>query len=389
MTKEKMQVCYVAVDNQGYSQLNKTASYFDNAFNYTVQFGNSNNQGFQCNKDEISLLITVNNYGTSTINECVLEVNGKQYQLDMTIPAGGSAQERVTLPYEIGTGVNTTMLVKYDDVLGIQEQSYSRFMARRAARLNGNHHRSAEEKAEDATYEQQTQTFYPYHPRLECFVAAQHVHENGDNHITICVRNYARRKISDDFAYVVGLKENAHSPVVAIGAGEGQIQYKTKMIFNTPESVKADGGCMHDFGSYYAGYVTITVPNVTEKKEMYVGATLVYKDPKSGWYMQLTPDTRSFCKNGAVTLYPSAEAVSVKQVFNNDDEGTHIRVNRQGGNLLVKGAKPRQQVRLYQANGTIIARQQANDNGQATFSAPVSGGIGLVSTDNETVKFFY
>jgi hypothetical protein len=203
------------------------------------------------------------------------------------------------------------------------------------------------------------------------------------------VRNYARRKISNDFAYVVGLKENAHSPVVAIGAGEGQIQYNTKMIFNTPESVKADGGCMHDFGSYYAGYVTITVPNVTEKKEMYVGATLVYKDPKSGLYMQLTPDTRSFCKNGAVTLYPSAEAVSVKQVFNNDDEGTHIRVNRQGGNLLVKGAKPRQQVRLYQANGTIIARQQANDNGQATFSAPVSGGIGLVSTDNETVKFFY
>ena len=389
MTKEKIQVCYVAVDSLGNSQLNKTATYFDNAFNYTVTFDTNNNQGFQCDKDEITLLVTVNNYGTSTINECVLEVNGKQYQLDMTIPAGGSAQERVTLPYEIGTGVNTTMLVKYDDVLGIQEQSYSRFMARRAARLNGNHHRSAEEKAEDATYEQQTQTFYPYHPRLECFVAAQHVHENGDNHITICVRNYARRKISSDFAYVVGLKENAHSPVVAIGAGEGQIQYKTKMIFNNPESVKADGGCMHDFGSYYAGYVTITVPNVTEKKEMYVGATLVYKDPKSGLYMQLTPDTRSFCKNGAVTLYPSAEAVSVKQVFNNDDEGTHIRVNRQGGNLLVKGAKPRQQVRLYQANGTIIARQQANDNGQATFSAPVSGGIGLVSTDNETVKFFY
>ncbi len=389
MTKEKIQVCYVAVDSLGNSQLNKTATYFDNAFNYTVTYNTNNNQGFQCDKDEITLLVTVNNYGTSTINECVLEVNGNQYKLNMTIPAGGSAQERVTLPYEIGTGVNTTMLVKYDDVLGIQKQSYSRFLARRAARCNGNYRRSAEEKAEDAAYEQQTQTFYPYHPRLESFVVAQRVDKNGDNHITICVRNYARRQSKKDVAYIVGLKENAHSPVVAIGAGEGKIQYDTKMIFNTPEEVKADGGCMHDFGSYRAGYVTITVPNVTEKKEMYVGATLVYKDPKSGWYMELTPDTRSVCKNGMVTLFPSAEVVSVKKIHNNDDEGTHMRVNRQGGNLLVKGAKPRQQVRLYQANGTIIARQQANDNGQATFTAPVSGGIGLVSTDNETVKFFY
>ena len=338
MTKEKIQVCYVAVDSLGNSQLNKTATYFDNAFNYTVTYDTDNNQGFQCDKDEITLLITVNNYGTSTINECVLEVNGNQYKLNITVPAGGSAQERVTLPYEIGTGVNTTMLVKYDDVLGIQKQSYSRFLARRAARRNGNYHRSAEEKAEDAAYEQKTQTFYPYHPRLESFVVAQRVDKNGDNHITICVRNYARRQSKKDVAYIVGLKENAHSPVVAIGAGEGKIQYDTKMIFNTPEEVKADGGCMHDFGSYRAGYVTITVPNVTEKKEMYVGATLVYKDPKSGWYMELTPDTRSVCKNGMVTLYPSAEVVSVKKIHNNDDEGTHMRVSRQGGNLLVKGA---------------------------------------------------
>ena len=389
MTKEKIQVCYVAVDSLGNSQLNKTAAYFGNAFNYTVTFNTDNNQAFQCDKDEITLLVTVNNYGTSTISECVLTVDEKQYPLDMTIPAGASAQERVTIPYMIGSGVNTTLNVKYDDVLGIQEQSYARFLARRAARRSSNYHRSAEEKTEDAVYEQKTQAFYPYHPRLECFVVSQRVDKNGDNHITICVRNYARRQSRNDFAYIVGLKENAHSPVVAIGAGEGHIQYDTKMIFNTPEEVKGDGGCMSDCGSYRAGYVTITVPNVTEKKEMYVGATLVYKDPKSGWYMQLTPDNRSNCTNGAVTLYPSAEVVSVKNIHNNDDEGIHMRVSRRGSNLLVTGAEPRQQVRLYQISGTIIGRQQADENGRVTFTAPGVSGVGLVSSDKETVKFAY
>ena len=389
MTKEKIQVCYVAVDSLGNSQLNKTAAYFGNAFNYTIAFDTDNNQGFQCDKDEINLLVTVNNYGTSTISDCVLTVEEKQYPLHMTIPAGASAQERVTIPYMIGTGVNTMLNVKYDDVLGIQEQSYARYLARRWARMNGISRRSAEEKAEDAAYEQQTQVFYPYHPRLECFVAAQSVDKNGDNKITICVRNYARRQTKSDFAYIVGLKENAHSPVVAIGAGEGQIPYETKMIFNTPEEVKGDGGCMNDFGSYRAGYVTITVPNVTEKKQMFVGATLVYKDPKSGWYMQLTPDYKSDSKNGMVTLYPSPEVVSVKQVFNNDDEGTHMRVSRQGSNLLVTGAEPRQQVRLYQVNGAIMARGQADENGRVTFTAPGISGVGLVSSDKETVKFVY
>jgi hypothetical protein len=203
------------------------------------------------------------------------------------------------------------------------------------------------------------------------------------------VRNYARRQSGSDFAYIVGLKENAHSPVVYIGGGEGHIKYDTKMIFNKPEDVKGDGGCMNDCGSYRAGYVTITVPNVTEKKEMYVGATLVYKDPKSGWYMQLTPDLKSASKNGTVTLYPSSEVVSVKNIYNNDDAGVHMRVSRQGSNLLVTGAEPRQQVRFYQANGAIMGRQQADENGRVTFTAPGVSGVGLISTDKETVKFAY
>ena len=390
MTNEKIRVCYVAVDSLGNSQLNKTAAYFGNAFNYTVTFDTDNNQAFQCDKDEITLLVTVNNYGTSTINECVLVVNGRQYPLDMTIPAGGSAQERVVIPYIIGTGVNTTLNVKYDDVLGIQEQSYARYLARRRARMNGGvARRTAEEKAEDAVYEQSTRTFYPYHPRLECFVAAQRIDANGDNHITICVRNYARRQMSGDFAYVVGLKESSTSPFVAIGAGEGQVQYNTKMLFNNAADVKGDGSCMRDFGSYYAGYVTITVPHVTERKEMYVGATLVYKEPKNEWYMQLVPDTRSICKNGAVTLYPSAEVASVEHVYDNNDEGAHMRVSRQAGQLLVTGAEPRQQVRLYHTSGTIMARRQADENGRVIFTAPAMSGVGLVSSDKETVKFTY
>ena len=218
---------------------------------------------------------------------------------------------------------------------------------------------------------------------------AQRVDKNGDNHITICVRNYARRQSRSDFAYIVGLKESATSPVVYIGGGEGHIQYDTKMIFNNPEDVKGDGGCMRDFGSYHAGYVTITVPNVMEKKDMFVGATLVYKDPKSGWFMELTPDYNSDSKNGTVTLYPSSEAVSVKNVYNNDDEGAHMRISRQGSNLLVTGAEPRQQVRLYQANGTIIGRRQADGNGHVAFTAPAVSGVGLVSSDKETVKFTY
>ena len=146
---------------------------------------------------------------------------------------------------------------------------------------------------------------------------------------------------------------------------------------------------MHIYGSYHAGYVTITVPNVTEKKDMFVGATLVYKDPASGWYMDLTPDYNEDSQNGAVTLYPSAEVVSVKKVYNNDDKGAHMRVSRQGSNLLVTGAEPRQQVRLYQANGTIMSRGQADETGCVTFTAPGISGVALISSDKETVKFAY
>lgn len=390
MYNEKIQVCYVAVDSMGYSQLNKKAAYFGNAFGYTVAFDSQNNQGFQCNKDEITLLITVNNYGTSTINECVLTVGSRQYPLDMTIPAGAYAQERVTIPYLIGTGLNTTMRVKYDDVLGTQEQSYARYMSRRAARLDRrNTNRSAEDKKEDGTYEQHTALFYPYRPQLETFVVAQRVDEEGNNLITICVRNHTRRKLDGDFAVIVGLKETPHSAIAYQGTGENA--FETKMLFSNANDMREgkNDSYMYDYGSYRAGYVTLKVSNVTEKKKMLVGATLIYKEPNTGLYMRLMPLSAGANNSGAVTLYPSAETVAIEKVYNNDDAEARMHVSQQAGNLVVTGVKPHQQVRLYHASGAIVARCKADENGKATFHTPYGSGVGLVSSGKETVKFVY
>jgi len=390
MTNEKIQVAYVAVDSTGYSQLNKKAAYFGDAFGYTVAFDDNNNQGFQCDKDEITLLVTVNNYGTSTITECILTAGDKDYPLDMTIPAGGSAKERVTIPYKIGTGVNTTMRVKYDDVLGIHQQAYARYMTRRARRgVKGGSRRSAEEVKEDAMYEQSTQTFYPYRPRFECFVAAQRVDENGDNHITICVRNYTRRRIPGKAAIAVGLKETPSDPILFNNHEENK--YEIGNLFVNPEYKTDAVGCMNDYGSYRAGYVTLTVPAVTEKKKLYVGAVMAIYDSFLDTFFPLNK-TASLFNNGecgTVTLYPSAEVVSVEKVYNNGDKEARMHVSQQGGSLVVTGVKPHQQVRLYHASGAIVARQEADTSGKAIFRTPYGSGVYLVSSDKETVKFVY
>jgi hypothetical protein len=54
----------------------------------------------------------------------------------------------------------------------------------------------------------------------------------------------------------------------------------------------------------------------------------------------------------------------------------------------VDGAQPGEDVRLYYANGMIMARQKASAEGKATFNMPhVKRGIYLMSNKNETVKF--
>ena len=71
----------------------------------------------------ITLLVTVTNYGTSTIKNCVLTVgNDKSYPLNMTVYAGQSVPERITIPYTMGSGIDTRMKVEYDDVLGLNDE---------------------------------------------------------------------------------------------------------------------------------------------------------------------------------------------------------------------------------------------------------------------------
>ena len=134
MSDDKIQVCYVAVDSLGNSQLNRVPTYFGEAMSYTILYENENNQGFQCAKDDLSLLVTINNHGTSTITGAILTIalenQTMNFPLDVHIPAGSSSQERVMVPYALGAGVNTMLLVQYDDVLKAQNTSNSREDAR-------------------------------------------------------------------------------------------------------------------------------------------------------------------------------------------------------------------------------------------------------------------
>ena len=385
MTKEKIDVCYIGADNDGTVLLNRKAAYFGNAFGYTVQFDPVENQGFQCHKDEITLLVTVTNYGTSTIKNCVLTVDStKTYPLDMTIPAGAYAQERVTIPYTLGSGINTKMKVEYDDVLGIKDeeeishtQSFSNVL-------------TAKEERGQNIKERQTTKFFPYLPRLECFVVAQKVDKNGDNYITVCVRNYARRRLPKNFAIIVGLKETSYGSIVYATKGNNHIKYETKKLLCNLEDVSDDNNYMYDYGSYRGGCVTLKVPGVTEKEKMYVGATLAYKVPGSDYYARIRPNTFSGSDNsGVVTLYPSSEVVAVEHVYNNNDTKATIRVSREANKLVVTGAKANEQVRLYQADGTVIARKQAGEDGKVLFPVTYNRGVGLVSSGKETVKFAY
>ena len=386
MTKEKIDVCYIGADNDGTVQLNRKAAYFGNAFGYTVQFDPDENQGFQCHKDEVSLLVTVTNYGTSTIKNCVLTVDStKTYPLDMTIPAGAYAQERVIIPYTLGSGINTKMKVEYDDVLGIKDEEEISNNARSFFRASAD----GDERGQNI-HERETPSFFPYMPRLECFVVAQRVDKNGDNYITVCVRNYARRRLPKGFAIIVGLKETSYGSIVYTTKGNDHIKYETKKLLCNLADESDDSNYMYDYGSYRGGCVTLKVPGVTEKEKMYVGATLAYRVPGFDTYARVQARTFSGSDNsGVVTLYPSSEVVAVKHVYNNNDTKATIHVSREANKLVVTGVKANEQVRLYQANGTVIARKQAGEDGKVIFPVTYNSGVGLVSSGKETVKFVY
>ena len=383
MTKEKIDVCFVGADQQGITQLNRKAAYFGNAFGYTVQFDPEENQGFQSHEDMITLLVTVTNYGTSTIKNCVLTVgNDKTYPLNMTVSAGQSVPERINIPYNMGSGIDTRMTVEYDDVLGLSDEEQISKSSSRAMAEAGQRGQNIRE--------QNTALFFPYQPKLKCFVVAQRVDKNGDNYITVCVRNYARRRLPKKFAIIVGLKDTSYGSIVYNTKGNDHIKYGTKtLLCNLEDDNKCDG-YMFDCGSYRAGYVTFKVPGVTEKEKMYVGATLAYKVPLIDVYVGLRGGT--FCgsdNSGVVTLYPSSEVAAVKHVFSNTDKDSRMHVNRSGNQLVVSGVKAGEQVRLYQANGTVLARKTAGSDGRAFFPLMQLSGVGLISSGDETVKFAY
>ena len=385
MTKEKIDVCFVGADKAGLTQLNRKAAYFGNAFDYSIQFDPQENQGFQSHKNTVTLLVTVTNYGTSTIKNCVLTVgNDKSYPLNMTVYAGQSVPERITIPYTMGSGIDTRMKVEYDDVLGLNEEE-----EKSNTRSSSRSLTEADQRGQNIR-ELSTAKFYPYKPKLKCFVVAQKVDKNGDNYITVCVRNYSRRRLPKKFAIIVGLKETSYGSIVYTTKGNDHIKYETKtLLCNLDDPDKGDG-YMYDCGSYRAGYVTLKVPGVTEKEKMYVGATLAYKVPLIDEYVGLRGGT--FCgsdNSGVVTLSPSSEVVAVKHVFSNDDKASRMHVSRSGNHLVVSGVKAGEQVRLYQANGTVLARKTAGGDGKAVFPMMQLSGVGLISSGDETVKFAY
>ena len=383
MTKEKIDVCFVGADKDGITQLNRKAVYFGNAFGYTVEFDPQENQGFQSHKDTVTLLITVTNYGTSTIKNCVLTVgNDKTYPLHMTVSAGQSAPERINIPYTMGSGIDTRMTVEYDDVLGLSDEEQISKSSSRAMAEAGQRGQNIRE--------QRTALFYPYQPKLKCFVVAQKVDKNGDNYITVCVRNYARRRLPKNFAIIVGLKETSYGSIVYTTKGNDHIKYETKTLLCNLEDTNKGDGYMYDCGSYRAGYVTLKVPGVTEKEKMYVGATLGYKVPLIDQYVGLRGGT--FCgsdNSGVVTLSPSSQVVSVQHVFSNGDKASRMHVSRSGDHLVVSGVRTGENVRLYQADGTVLARKTAGEDGKAVFPMMQRRGVVLISSGDETVKFAY
>ena len=89
-----------------------------------------------------------------------------------------------------------------------------------------------------------------------------------------------------------------------------------------------------------------------------------------------------------VTVYPSNETTSVKNVYEEGDSQASLHVNVVGSQVEVSGAQPGEDVRLYLSNGMIMARQKASADGKATFSmSRVKRGVFLLSNKNETVKF--
>jgi len=295
------------------------------------------------------------------------------------VPAGGSVQERVTVPYITGKGISTSMEVTYDDVLGTQQAAYARYLARKSNRLfyeRRGVRRAEDVAAEDSVFYQTTSGLMPYRPKLECFVAAQNVDADGNNIVTICLRNNSKRRIDRNFFLMAGLKDDPHDYAFH------KVEYTNYnnipwRVIHSHDRIAIEGKrysssyYLDDYGSYEACYFTVKVPEVTERTELYASATLYYMDGTEIKYLTYA-DSKSLTDYGLVTLVPTSQTTGLEKVYENGTPDCRLHVDRKGSSLVVSGA-----------------RQQAGADGTATFRAPTGSGVVLISDGKETVKYRY
>ena len=132
--------------------------------------------------------------------------------------------------------------------------------------------------------------------------------------------------------------------------------------------------------------IVVKIPHVTETKPLYLRAVVRAFDDKYN-FIPITGGDKGQ-EFAVVTVYPSNETTSVKNVYEEGDSQASLHIKVNGNQVDVDGAQPGEDVRLYYANGMIMARQKADTDGIATFNKPpVRRGLFLVSNDKETIKF--
>lgn len=398
MTDEKIDGCYLINDESGNAQINRVTSYFSNAFSYSITYDRDENMAITSSAESVTqtnFIVKVNNLGTSTINYCELNVEGLEspIPLHMVVPPGGSSQERVSIPYQSGKAINTTLNVTYDDVLGLQEKQLPRYLARREkrafARSRGMVY-TDEHSNEDDIYEQQTANLYPDIPELECYPVSQTVDEYGNNHFVVRVKNKYPRKMPDSYVIVIQIGDEAESTLYSTETAKGfvfsQLDSSQEKELHKLYSSWNGVGFFNQREGYESGDLIVTIPDVKETKSLYMRAVVrTFSDNME--FIPITGGDKGH-EYAVVTVYPSNVTTSVKNVYEEGDSRASLHVKVTGSMVEVSGAQPSEDVRLYFSNGMILGRQKASPDGKATFSMPsVRRGIYLLSNQNETVKF--
>ncbi|MBO5627335.1 MAG: hypothetical protein J5953_16325 [Prevotella sp.] len=400
MTNEKITGCYLVGDANEGTKINRVTSYFENQFSYSILFDKSENQAISSSAQSVAqtnFIVQVNNLGTSTINHCELTVEGmeKPIPLHLVVPAGASCQERVSIPYKSGYTINTSMNVTYDDVLGLQKKQLPRFLARREKRMFARRKAMTytdEYSDEDAIYEQNINSLYPDIPELECYALSQRVDEQGNNYFVVRVKNNCPRKMPMAYAVVLQVGDEVESSRYTLDTAKGiifsQNEYVPKIPYDSDPEFWTGVGVFQPRNDYESEDIIMKIPNVTETKPLYMRAVVMTVDEK-GHLIPITGGDKGH-EFAIITVYPSNETTSVKNVYEEGDSQASLHVNVVGSQVEVDGAQPGEDVRLYLSNGMIMGRQKASADGKATFTmSRVKRGVYLLSNKNETVKFNY